>query len=163
MTPQYRPRGSFHRAVLEGLTAQLSAYPRTLAGKSVIFNATELLLVGGGSNAFGGIKFSANQLAIPNKVLTTRKPPCTRCHVWLVWRVANLVAGSRRARRSIISIAISVRKPNLEIIEGARMQENHFTVNFPTLLKVLAEMGPRGRNHFFRRSLSRVSSSNWPR
>ncbi len=61
-------RGHFYRAALEGLTAQLQRNLRTLE-KIGHFNATELLLVGGGSRNALWNQIKANQLAIPIKVL----------------------------------------------------------------------------------------------
>ncbi|EBB7023243.1 L-fuculokinase [Salmonella enterica] len=61
-------RGHFYRAALEGLTAQLQRNLRTLE-KIGHFNATELLLVGGGSRNALWNQIKANQLDIPIKVL----------------------------------------------------------------------------------------------
>ncbi|HIA0777282.1 TPA: L-fuculokinase [Salmonella enterica subsp. enterica] len=61
-------RGHFYRAALEGLTAQLQRNLRTLE-KIGHFNATELLLVGGGSRNTLWNQMKANHLDIPIKVL----------------------------------------------------------------------------------------------
>ena len=61
-------RGHFYRAALEGLTGQLAQNLRTLE-KIGHFNATELLLVGGGSRNMLWNQIKANMLGIPIKVL----------------------------------------------------------------------------------------------
>ncbi|MGL5241361.1 MAG: L-fuculokinase [Kluyvera ascorbata] len=61
-------RGHFYRAALEGLTEQLALNLRTLE-KIGHFNATELLLVGGGSRNALWNQIKANMLDIPIKVL----------------------------------------------------------------------------------------------
>lgn len=67
-------RGHFYRAALEGLTAQLQRNLRTLE-KIGHFNATELLLVGGGSRNALWNQIKANQLISLSRCWTTRKPP----------------------------------------------------------------------------------------
>ena len=61
-------RGHFYRAALEGLTAQLQHNLHTLETIGH-FNATELLLVGGGSRNALWNQIKANILGIPIKVL----------------------------------------------------------------------------------------------
>ncbi|HDG1707699.1 TPA: L-fuculokinase [Kluyvera ascorbata] len=61
-------RGHFYRAALEGLTQQLARNLQTLE-KIGHFNATELLLVGGGSRNMLWNQIKANVLDIPIKVL----------------------------------------------------------------------------------------------
>ncbi|MDI9803682.1 L-fuculokinase [Citrobacter koseri] len=61
-------RGHFYRAALEGLTAQLQRNLQTLE-KIGHFQATELLLVGGGSRNALWNQIKANLLDIPIKVL----------------------------------------------------------------------------------------------
>jgi L-fuculokinase len=61
-------RGHFYRAALEGLTEQLQRNLQTLE-KIGHFNATELLLVGGGSRNTLWNQIKANMLDIPVKVL----------------------------------------------------------------------------------------------
>ena len=61
-------RGHFYRAALEGLTAQLQRNLQTLE-KIGHFQATELLLVGGGSRNALWNQIKANLLNIPIKVL----------------------------------------------------------------------------------------------
>lgn len=61
-------RGHFYRAALEGLTEQLARNLQTLQ-KIGHFNATELLLVGGGSRNALWNQIKANMLNIPVKVL----------------------------------------------------------------------------------------------
>ena len=60
--------GHFYRAALEGLTDQLRHNLHTLE-KIGQFNATELLLVGGGSRNTLWNQIKANTLEIPIKVL----------------------------------------------------------------------------------------------
>ena len=61
-------RGHFYRAALEGLTEQLQRNLQTLE-KIGHFQATELLLVGGGSRNILWNQIKANVLGIPVKVL----------------------------------------------------------------------------------------------
>ncbi|POT57221.1 L-fuculokinase [Citrobacter amalonaticus] len=61
-------RGHFYRAALEGLTEQLARNLQTLE-KIGHFNATELLLVGGGSRNTLWNQIKANMLNLPVKVL----------------------------------------------------------------------------------------------
>lgn len=92
-------RGHFYRAALEGLAAQLRNNLRTLETIGH-FNASELLLVGGGSRNLLWNQIKANMLNIPIKVLDDAETTVAGAAMY-AWSGAGEFATPEEARAQV--------------------------------------------------------------